>query len=219
MVDAVSQTQTQASVQPAKTNTSALTSDFETFLKMLTAQARYQDPLEPIDSTEYAAQLAQFSMVEQQVQTNDTLSSLIGSMGTSQFSAMSNWVGMEARAAMPAYFDGSPITISPNPAAISEKVELVVKDESGAEVQRVSLPVSADPYQWEGLQSPSTPFPTGTYTFHVESQKGGDVILDEPAQVYARVNEAQLQNGEVILILPGGQAILASAVTALRDPV
>ena len=44
---------------------SAVTSDFETFLNMLTAQAKDQDPLEPIDSTEYAAQLAQFSMVEQ----------------------------------------------------------------------------------------------------------------------------------------------------------
>ena len=56
---------------------SALTSDFDTFLKMLTAQAKYQDPLEPLDSTEYAAQLAQFSMVEQQVQTNEQLLSLI----------------------------------------------------------------------------------------------------------------------------------------------
>ena len=53
-----------------------LSSDFETFLQMLTAQARYQDPLEPIDSSEYASQLAQFSMVEQQVLSNDLLTSL-----------------------------------------------------------------------------------------------------------------------------------------------
>ncbi len=37
-----------------------LSSDFETFIKMLTTQAKYQDPLEPLDSSEYAAQLAQF---------------------------------------------------------------------------------------------------------------------------------------------------------------
>ncbi|MEP0702358.1 MAG: flagellar hook capping FlgD N-terminal domain-containing protein, partial [Lentilitoribacter sp.] len=59
--------QVTSQVTSAQTETSnALASDFETFLKMLTAQARYQDPLEPIDSSEYAAQLAQFSMVEQQ---------------------------------------------------------------------------------------------------------------------------------------------------------
>ncbi|UWQ91315.1 flagellar hook assembly protein FlgD [Rhodobacteraceae bacterium M382] len=219
MVNAVSQVQTTTTPQPAATNTSALTSDFETFLKMLTAQARYQDPLEPIDSTEYAAQLAQFSMVEQQVKTNDSLTSLVGSIGTSQFSAMSNWVGMEARAAMPGHFDGSPITISPNPAAVSDSVELVVTDSSGAEVQRLPLPVSAEPYHWDGLNSSGAAFPSGNYSFTVESRQGGDVILTEPAQIYARVQEAQIQNGEVILILPGGQAILSSAVTALREPV
>ena len=219
MVTAVSQSQTPVAPQSSPTNTSALTSDFETFLKMLTAQAKYQDPLEPIDSTEYAAQLAQFSMVEQQVKTNDALTSLVGSLGTSQFSAMSSWVGMEARAAMPGHYDGAPITISPNPAAISDKVELVVTDSSGKEMQRLSLPISADPYQWDGLDSSGAPLPTGNYVFTIESQKNGEVILTEPAQIYAPVQEAQIQNGEVILILPGGQAILASAVTALREPI
>ncbi|WP_435988127.1 flagellar hook capping FlgD N-terminal domain-containing protein [Sulfitobacter sp. SH22] len=41
---------------------SVISSDFETFLKMLTTQARYQDPLEPIDSSQYSAQLAQFGL-------------------------------------------------------------------------------------------------------------------------------------------------------------
>ena len=68
MVDAVSATQPVATTTgTSPSSTSALTSDFETFLKMLTTQARYQDPLEPLDSQEYASQLAQFSMVEQQV--------------------------------------------------------------------------------------------------------------------------------------------------------
>jgi len=50
------------------------------FLQMLTAQAQYRDLLEPIGSSEYAAQLAQFSMVEQQVLTNDTLAEPVGQM-------------------------------------------------------------------------------------------------------------------------------------------
>ena len=65
--------------QPART--AALSSDFETFLQMLTVQARYQDPLEPLSSSDYAAQLAQFSMVEQQVLTNDQLGNLAGLIG------------------------------------------------------------------------------------------------------------------------------------------
>ena len=69
-----------AATLPSSEASTVLSSDFETFLKMLTAQAQYQDPLEPIDSSEYAAQLAQFSMVEQQVLANDRLSELTAQM-------------------------------------------------------------------------------------------------------------------------------------------
>ena len=48
-------------------NAAVLSSDFETFLKMLTTQMQNQDPLNPVDSTDYATQLATFSSVEQQV--------------------------------------------------------------------------------------------------------------------------------------------------------
>lgn len=62
-------------------NATALSSDFETFLKMLTVQMQNQDPLNPIDSTEYAMQLATFSSVEQQVLTNDLLRQMMGGQG------------------------------------------------------------------------------------------------------------------------------------------
>ena len=52
--------------------------DFETFLKLLTAQLRNQDPLQPMDSTEFVAQLASFSAVEQQVRANDRLACCVG---------------------------------------------------------------------------------------------------------------------------------------------
>ena len=47
--------------------------DFETFLKILTAQIQNQDPINPIDSSDYATQLATFSSVEQQVLANSHL--------------------------------------------------------------------------------------------------------------------------------------------------
>ncbi|TLP68720.1 flagellar basal body rod modification protein [Parasedimentitalea maritima] len=199
--------------------TDASSSDYETFLKMLTAQARYQDPLEPMDSSEYAAQLAQFSMVEQQVESNTLLEAMAQQMGLANMAAMSGWVGMEARAAAPAHFDGStPITVAPNPAAASDTVQLVVMDSDGNEVQRVPLPVSADPYQWNGLNDEGDPFASGNYSFTVESINNGEVIMSETAEVYTRVQETQMQGNDVVLILQGGSAILASSVTALRNP-
>ena len=113
---------------------SVLSSDFETFLQMLTTQARYQDPLEPIDSSEYSAQLAQFSMVEQQVLSNDLLSALSSQLGAGNMAQLAGWIGMEARSDAPAAFTGAPITIAPTPTANADRVQLVVYNADGAEV-------------------------------------------------------------------------------------
>ena len=53
---------------PTQTKSSGFSGgDFETFLKMLTTQIRNQDPLNPMEGSEFAVQLATFSGVEQQV--------------------------------------------------------------------------------------------------------------------------------------------------------
>jgi flagellar basal-body rod modification protein FlgD len=194
----------------------ALASDFEVFLQMLTAQAKYQDPMEPIDSSQYAAQLAQFSMVEQQVQTNQTLTALFGQMGASNMASLAGWVGMDARAVTPLPFDGTPIAVSPNPAAAADKAFLVVSNQAGDEVQRVSIPVSSESMEWAGVADDGSPIANGLYSFSVESFSKGELIRSDPAGVYGRITEAQVRNGKVILILQGGQAIPASSVTALR---
>ena len=104
---------------PPPADPGAISSDFNTFLRMLTVQMKNQDPLDPIDSADYAVQLATFSGVEQQVKTNDLLAALSGQMAISGLAEMAGWVGREARAAMPGSFDGSPITISPSPTGSS----------------------------------------------------------------------------------------------------
>ncbi len=206
-----------ASGQSTETPETVISSDFETFLKMLTVQMENQDPLNPTDSAEYAMQLATFSGVEQQVLTNDLLESLMVQMGTTGMAQMASWVGREARAAVPGQFDGDPITIAPNPAAIADKVELVVTDESGAEVQRLELPTSAEPYEWQGVAEDGSPLPHGQYTFNLISYSGEEILIDEPAEIYARVTEVRAEAGETILILEGGAGVLATQVTALRE--
>lgn len=54
----------------------AASSDFDAFLSLLTAQVRHQDPLAPLDSTQFVEQLATFSSLEQQVTTNDHLETI-----------------------------------------------------------------------------------------------------------------------------------------------
>lgn len=184
---------------------------------MLTAQARYQDPLEPIDSTEYASQLAQFSAVEQQVQTNDLLTAMSTQLGSSNMAQYASWIGMEARSTAPVHFDGQPVTLLPTTAAAADQAFLVVSDSAGAEVQRLTIPVSTDPVQWAGVSNSGTPFTAGEYSFNVESFASGQLIDTQPAESYARINEARVVNGQTVLILDGDVQVEATSISALRE--
>ena len=95
---------------------------------------------------------------------------------------------------------------------------LVVKDAQGRLVSREEIPVSAEPYQWLGAGSDGAPLPPGTYSIALESLKGEKVISSLPVEHYARVIEARGGTGGTRLVLEGGVEVLASAVTALRDP-
>ncbi|MBI6629374.1 flagellar hook capping FlgD N-terminal domain-containing protein [Pontibaca salina] len=193
-----------------------LASDFETFLKMLTAQARYQDPMDPMDSSAYAAQLAQFSMVEQQVQTNNTLAALVSQIATSKMASLAGWIGLEVRSASAMQFNGNPITLFPSPAALADRMTLVVADSKDVEIQRLTLPISAEPIEWAGMDENGAPLPSGLYNFSLESYRAGELILTEPVEIYGKIIETQVHENEIILILEGGQIVPSSAVTALR---
>ncbi len=73
---------TSAASTAAATETAApkIAADFDMFLKLLTAQMQYQDPLSPLDTTQYTQQLAQFSQVEQATQQNSHLRAIRASI-------------------------------------------------------------------------------------------------------------------------------------------
>ncbi|WP_281004785.1 flagellar hook assembly protein FlgD [Mesorhizobium hawassense] len=73
----------QASQQTSKTAV-----DYQSFLKLLIAEMKNQDPTKPMDSTQYVAQLATFSQVEQSVQTNTKLDQIMSSSALSQADAI-----------------------------------------------------------------------------------------------------------------------------------
>ncbi len=64
------------------------TVDYQSFLKLLVAQMKNQDPTAPMDSTDYVAQLATFSQVEQTVQTNSKLDQILQAQTLSQASSL-----------------------------------------------------------------------------------------------------------------------------------
>ena len=196
-----------------------LGSDFETFLRMLTAQIQNQDPLSPMQSTEFAAQLATFASVEQQVRANDQLSELSRQLGVASMAQLSGWIGMEARISAPAQFSGAPVTLAPNPPLLADKAQLVVRDSAGREVQRLDVPLSADPIDWAGTDTSGAPLPAGRYTFELESFRAGEPLAIQPVEHYAIVREARgNRSGGIDLVFAGGVTVAAADATALRRP-
>ena len=211
-------TTTATAASASSTNSAVISSDFDVFLQMLTAQAQYQDPLEPIDNSEYAAQLAQFSSVEQQVTTNDLLQEMLSALGANDMASAANWIGLEALVQGPAKFTGSPVTIAPNPPIDADQVTLVVTNAQGTEVQRQAMPLGAEPFTWDGRTADGAYFEPGEYTFEIESKSNGEILVTDPAVVYSRVTEARVDSGATLLVLNSGYMIDATNVLGLREP-
>jgi flagellar basal-body rod modification protein FlgD len=197
--------------------TNALSSDFETFLRMLTVQMKNQDPLNPIESSDFAVQLATFSGVEQQVRTNDLLGRLADGLSTSGLSEFAGWIGKEVRTAAEALFEGAPLTLYPTAEASgAQAVFLVVRDGSGLPVARSPVPPGDQPLAWAGVRPDGTPFAPGLYRFEMEVVEEGAVVRTVPVEHYARVEEVRAGSTGPLLLLAGDATVSASQISAVR---
>ncbi len=207
---------TTSEISTAAIDADELSSDFETFLRLLTAQMENQDPLNPVDSQDFATQLATFSGVEQQVKTNDLLESLSASMLNSSFGQMASWVGMEAKVAAPVQFDGSAITLFPSFPSGSDTAQLIVRASNGAEVQRLPIDPSLAEVEWAGVADSGSPLPSGQYSFEVAGYSGGDLLETTTPEAYGEVTEVRSEGGAIQIVLAGDAIVGSDQVTALR---
>lgn len=207
----------QSAPQQTSAQSGLISSDFDTFLKMMTAQIRNQDPLNPMESTDFAVQLATFSGVEQQVHSNELLQGLFIQNGQMGLAQLTGWVGMEARVAAPVEFDGAPVTLYPNSQASADRTELVAYDGAGNEVSRQVFDPSAGALQWAGTNAAGNPLPLGSYSFEVENFVDGELTERSSVETYQPIKEARFADGQTILVLPGGVEIYAASVLSLRE--
>ena len=195
----------------------AISSDFETFIKMLTVQMQNQDPLNPIESADFAVQLATFSSVEQQVLTNNLLTNLGNQFGALSIAQLSGWIGMTARAEMPVEFDGNPVTLTLRNVAVADQSQLVVHNSQGNEIQRLDVGTHGGDYIWSGTDSFGNPLPSGTYTITTDSYSQDELIATNPVEVHSRIVEARNDNGQPNLVMQTGQIVSADRILGLRE--
>ena len=197
--------------------TASQSTDYITFLQMLTTQMQNQDPLNPMEASDYAVQLATFAGVEQATYTNQLLGAMMTQTGLSD---LGDWVGMEARIYGGAYFDGgAPIELTPDPALGADEVVLVVRDSHGVIVDSRSIDPESQSYSWDGTGTDGNTLPSGSYTFEIESKLDGETLDTTPVAAYVEIMEARYEGGATMLVLPGGYFVDSSSVTGLRRPV
>lgn len=204
--------------QESKDAKAVLSSDFDTFLKMLTVQVQNQDPLNPVDSTDYATQLATFSSVEQQVLTNDLLREVSSTLTGSALQELSSWIGMEALVRAPVAFSGAPVAIRPDYADGADAATLLVRDARGDLVQSFELPPGQEEVVWAGTDETGAPLPSGTYRFEVQSFKDEALIDTRQAQTYSQIEEVRKSGDGIVLFLAGGTQVDPDMIDGLRVP-
>jgi flagellar basal-body rod modification protein FlgD len=195
----------------------SLASDFETFLKMLTAQAKYQDPLNPLDSAEYASQLAQFSSVEQAVRTNELLTQIAGQSTSQDMSALASWLGREVLSASSRLYEGAPLTLHSTATGDgATAAELVAYNEDGDQVYRASIDPAVKKIEWTGRDALGADLPHGTYEFRIERYSGETLLSKKMAQSFVPVSEVRVTSGQPYLHLESGTVVKPADVTAVR---
>ena len=124
-----------------------------------------------MESTEFVAQLATFSGVEQQVRANDRLDAIIEVLGGGA-AGLAEWIGREVRAPGKAAFEGEPVEVGFAPVAGADKAWLVVRNDFDQVVARLPVDPAADTAAWDGTDGMGTPLPHGRYGFAIESFEG-----------------------------------------------
>jgi flagellar basal-body rod modification protein FlgD len=186
-------------------NTAAsLASNFQTFLTLLTTQLQNQNPLDPLDTNQFTAQLVQFAQVEQQLKMNDQMSSLVELQKTAQSTQALSFVGQTIGVdGSTAAFDGS-ATWNFN-APSNSTATITITNSAGQTAYTGSYAVTAGnaSFMWDGKGNDGTQWPAGDYKMTVTAKdaSGNDVAIS--TEVQGVVDSVDLTASPALLSMGG----------------
>ena len=151
------------------------TMDSQAFLRLLMTQMSQQDPLNPTDSTQFVAQLTQFSNLEQLVQLNTQMKTLAMSQSASTSTAVASLIGRKITASGNSVELGAEAGADINynfPASV-KNAEMVISDSSGRVIRTVGLGEQKEgksSYAWDGKDNDGNRCAAGAYTYSVKGE-------------------------------------------------
>lgn len=199
--------------------------DRDAFLKLLVAQLRYQDPLEPKENSEFVAELAQFSSLEQTMGINDRLDMLSMQQRGSANTQVVDLVGKTATvrgnlATLDA--TGAPVPVQFTLNAASAVTRVVVSDDAGREVRTLELgPQSGGTVStmWDGRNDSGVLQPPGRYNVTVHARGENEEAISVTQKVAGIVQSVSFDKGYPEITLESGLAVPVADLLKVESSV
>lgn len=198
---------------PAKGGATALPSttamDKQAFLKLLVAQIQHQDPLSPMQGTEFVTQLSQFAIVEQGITQTSQLGNLSAQLGGIANNDATALVGKRVTVRGKSMaFDG--LTATSSAVTLGDaatKVTADILDANGKVVRTINLgarAAGAMPVTWDGRTSTGDSAPKGNYTMKINATKADGSAVTATQDVTGLVTKVAFDKGYPELTLDNG---------------
>jgi flagellar basal-body rod modification protein FlgD len=198
--------------------------DKQAFLKLLVAQLKNQDPLKPQDNSEFVAQLAQFSSLEQTMGINsrlDTLATQNQGLANSQVIGL---VGSEATVkgsmvTVDGTGTGAPVRFTL--AGASEKTTVTIRDQAGQVVKTLEVGAKKQglvQLSWDGRSDAGLVQPEGTYVVSVAASNAAGSAVSVSQETTSKVTGVSFDKGYPVLHLQNGVAVPVSDLLKVQSP-
>jgi flagellar basal-body rod modification protein FlgD len=208
---------------PADPSKSVLGKD--DFLKLLVTQLRYQDPLNPMEGTEFATQLAQFSSVEQLANINTNLTQNLESNAVLT-QAISNalsasLIGKDVRAAgdtMMINGEGS-VRMGYTLGDTAESVGVNVYDQNDRLIRTFSgLDTTKGDHTvtWDGKDASGVTAASGTYRFEVEALNASKSEMETAQFMYGTVSSIRYKSTGAVFVVDGVEVPLGNILEIMN---
>lgn len=201
-------------------STQSLADNFDTFLVLLTTQIQNQDPLEPLDSSQFTEQLVQFSGVEQAIQTNQKLDLLLEAQAGNQLTGAVSYIGKSAEFISDKLFlSGGAAKISYSLESTAAQTTINIIDSAGRVVRTVSGETSngRHEYVWDGLNSSGIELPEGIYNFSVTAVTADNETIETVSATFGEVTGVEIADSIATLIVGGLGGVSFEQIFAIRE--
>lgn len=193
----------------------------EDFLKLLVTQLKNQDPLNPDDPTEFTAQLAQFSSLEQLFTLNESVNNLVTSTNNSDRLSTLSTIGKEVAYTSSSFsFDGSPVEVGYqlDGPATEVTLELQLNGVTQASIKGTELAKGNHYIAWDGLLKNGSKAPSGNYKIVVSAKAGeGSSVAVNPL-VKSEVTGVDLGSGGGGTLITKAGEIAFTSIIGVYDP-